>query len=86
MKAILVIDYASEEDIGEKTSIHLINKKNKWYEEVVIKPMPSRQDNDSEMVGCLQMDIGYTLGWNACLDELLNTGLNYSKEGEELEE
>lgn len=43
MKAILIIDYASEEDIGEKTSIHLINKNNEWVEDVVIKPIPEKK-------------------------------------------
>ena len=36
-----------------------------------LKPMPSRKDNnDSEMVGSIQMDIGYTLGWNECIDAI----------------
>ena len=36
-----------------------------------LRPMPSRKNNnESEMVGCLQMDIGYTLGWNECLEEI----------------
>ena len=37
-----------------------------------LRPMPQRKNNnESEMVGCLQMDIGYTLGWNECLDEIV---------------
>ena len=37
-----------------------------------LRPLPPRKNNnESEMVGCLQMDIGYTLGWNSCLDEIV---------------
>ena len=47
----------------------------KWNERpswCPLKPMPSRKNNhESEMVGCLQMDIGYTLGWNDFLDEIV---------------
>lgn len=40
MKAIIILKYASEEDIGKKASIRLKNEENEWVEEVVIRPMP----------------------------------------------
>jgi len=52
-----------------------------------LKPMPEKKwvakgfdrimENNKEHL--------MSLGWNDCLEELLNTGLNYSKEGEEIE-
>lgn len=44
MKAIIILNYASEEDIGKKTSIYLKNEENEWVEEVVIKPMPQKKE------------------------------------------
>lgn len=45
-----------------------INDKPSWCP---LKSMPSRKDDhESEMVGSIQMDIGYTLGWNECLEEI----------------
>ena len=68
MKAVLVINYASEEDIGKKTSIHLLNEENEWVEDVVIKPMPNKRVPDGsetdQIYGCY-------VGWNACIDEIL---------------
>ena len=34
MKALIVINYASEEDIGKKTSIHLLNEENEWVSDM----------------------------------------------------
>ena len=40
--------------------------------ECPLKPMPLRKNNqESVMVGSIDMDIGYILGWNACLDEIM---------------
>lgn len=62
MKAVIVINYASEEDIGKKTSIHLLNEENEWVEDVVIKRLPQRYDEDL---------MREQKGWNRCLDEIL---------------
>lgn len=69
MKAVIVISYASEEDIGKKTSIHLLNEENEWVEDVVIRPLPEKMIHEIDMgdkyaEGCVQ-------GWNDCLDEIL---------------
>ena len=62
MKAVIVINFASEEDIGKKTSIHLLNEENEWVEDVVIRPLPQK------------MSWGHTAdyieGYNACIDEI----------------
>lgn len=79
MKAIIILNYASEEDIGKKTSIRLRNEENAWIEEVVIKPMPEKKapsiqlsarhnDEHMEILGLRCTD--YEKGWNACLEEL----------------
>lgn len=71
MKAVIVINYASEEDIGKKTSIHLLNEENEWVEDVVIKPLPQKMTMEKalkmERVGSIK-DI-YTT-WDACLAEI----------------
>ena len=71
MKAVIVINYASEEDIGKKTSIHLLNEENEWVEDVIIKPLPQKMTMEKalkmERVGSIK-DI-YTT-WDACLDEI----------------
>lgn len=69
MKAVIVINYASEEDIGKKTSIHLLNEENEWVEDIVIKPLPEKMIYEIDMgdkfaEGCVQ-------GWNDCIDEIL---------------
>jgi hypothetical protein len=67
MKALIVIDIPED---------HLAVTLNDLYDRLNgykcdLKPMPSRKDNhESEMVGSLQMDIGYTFGWNDCLDAI----------------
>ena len=61
MKAVIVINYASEEDIGKKTSIHLLNEENEWVEDVVIKPLPSIDYGNKK---------DYADGWNDCIEEL----------------
>lgn len=48
MKAVIVINYASEEDIGKKTSIHLLNEENEWVEDVVIKPLPEKDEEPED--------------------------------------
>ena len=86
MKAIIILNYASEEDIGKKTSIRLKNEENKWIEEVEIKPMPepiyvevnkiedimhteySIEDISAKIR--LDTDKIFSLGWNACLEEI----------------
>lgn len=71
MKAVIVINFASEEDIGKKTSIHLLNEENEWVEDVVIKPLPQKMTMEKalkmERVGAIK-DI-YTT-WDACLDAI----------------
>lgn len=69
MKAVLVINYASEEDIGKKTSVHLLNEENEWVEDVVIRPLPEKMIYEIDMgdkfaEGCVQ-------GRNKCIDEIL---------------
>ena len=48
-----------------------------------LKPLPEKKEPFYD-INIQEYDIRID-GWNACLEELLNTGLNYSKEGEELE-
>lgn len=64
------------------------DKYNSRCVECPLKPMPKRmlevlQIRNENIVNIL--NVSFANGWNACLDELLNTGLNYSKDGEELE-
>ena len=66
MKAIIVINYASEEDIGKKTSIHLLNEENEWVEDVVIKPLPQKMKHEDE----IDYDYGYIDGRNELIDEI----------------
>ena len=66
MKAVIVINFASEEDIGKKTSIHLLNEENEWVEDVVIKPLP--QKTYAEFPDSYKY--GFADGWNACIKEL----------------
>ncbi len=70
MKAIIILNYASEEDIGKKTSIRLKNEENKWIEEVVIKPMPEKREPKEEWFNEYHRD-EFADGWNACIDEIL---------------
>lgn len=63
MKAIIILNYASKEDIGKKTSIRLKNEENEWIEDVVIKPMPHKLQAD-------WYTDGYKEGFNACLKDL----------------
>ncbi len=76
MKAVLVINYASEEDIGKKTSIHLLNEENEWVEDVVIKPLPQKKvphfdpnasTYDEERERSIMNEID---GYNRCIDEI----------------
>ena len=73
MKAMIVINYASEEDIGRKTSISLRNEDNEWVEEVVIIPMPIKKPIE---LACQKEDTGndygagLIVGWNDCLEAL----------------
>ena len=70
MKAIIILNYASEEDIGKKTSIRLRNEENEWVEEVVIKPMPKKDDGKLTEY-CGDWGCGYADGWNTCLDIIM---------------
>ncbi len=72
MKAIIILNYASEEDIGKKTSIRLANEENEWIEEVVIKPIPQHDyyRADTYLVQMEKYRTGYADGWNDCLEEL----------------
>lgn len=69
MKAIIILNCASEEDIGKKTSIRLKNEENEWIEEVTIKPMPKEKEVDYSKA--FDYADGYFAeGWNACLEEI----------------
>ena len=71
MKAVLVINYASEEDIGKKTSIHLLNEENEWVEDVVIKPLPERWEGELQNTHPLSVySQGMRDGFNMCLEEI----------------
>ena len=71
MKAVIVINYASEEDIGKKTSIHLLNEENEWVEDVVIKPLPERWEGELENTHPLSVySQGMRDGFNMCLEEI----------------
>lgn len=71
MKAVLVINYASEEDIGKKASIHLLNEENEWVEDVVIKPLPERWNGELENTHPLSVySQGMRDGFNMCLEEI----------------
>ena len=71
MKAVIVINYASEEDIGKKTSIHLLNEENEWVEDVVIRPLPQKMTMEKalKMERCGAIKDIYTT-WDACLAEI----------------
>lgn len=71
MKAVIVINYASEEDIGKKTSIHLLNEENEWVEDVVIRPLPQKMTMEKalKMERCGSIRDIYTT-WDACLAEI----------------
>ena len=71
MKAVIVINYASEEDIGKKTSIHLLNEENEWVEDVVIRPLPQKMTMEKalKMERCGSIKDIYTT-WDACLEEI----------------
>ena len=66
MKAVIVINYASEEDIGKKTSIHLLNEENEWVEDVVIKPLPLK--GTMENVDECEYNRGFVDGRNHCIE------------------
>jgi hypothetical protein len=71
MKAVIVINYASEEDIGKKTSIHLLNEENEWVEDVVIQPLPERWEGELENTHPLSVySQGMRDGFNMCLEEI----------------
>ncbi len=73
MKAIIILNYASEEDIGKKTSIRLRNEENAWIEEVVIKPMPEKKEGKKKFSwnGCEYTEFTeFEYGWNACSEFL----------------
>ena len=72
MKAIIILNYASEEDIGKKTSIRLANEENKWIEEVVIKPMPEKKYTVEDDGLSPTDQILIQSGWNACIEEIQN--------------
>ena len=78
-KAILVLDMPNECDECPCLNRHLwecrADKKRRSSDErpswCPLKPMPSRKNNqESVMIGSIDMDIGYILGWNECLEEL----------------
>ena len=71
MKAVIVINYASEEDIGKETSIHLLNEENEWVEDVVIRPLPQKMTMEKalKMERCGSIKDIYTT-WDACLAEI----------------
>lgn len=71
MKAVIVINYASEEDIGKKASIHLLDEESEWVEDVVIKPLPEKMTMEKalKMERCGSIKDIYTT-WDACLREI----------------
>ena len=80
MKAVLVINYASEEDIGKKTSVHLLNEENEWVEDVVIKPLPEKDEEpEDDLTDYVQQDYdrmasyfyGLINGRNNVINEIL---------------
>lgn len=71
MKAVLVINYASEEDINKKTSIHLLNEENEWVEDVVIKPMPKQFTTDEILMAKDVKTAIEMRAYNDCLEEIL---------------
>lgn len=73
MKAIIILNYASEEDIGKKASIRLRNEEIAWIEEVVIKPMPEKKEIKEHRTGGYidnEDELAEARGWNACLEEI----------------
>ena len=70
MKAIIILNYASEEDVGKKTTIRLRNDEYEWIEEVVIKPMPEKIEEGEEPN--IKYGISeYAVGRNDCIDEII---------------
>lgn len=84
MKAILVVDIPDDVEI-EDCEIEYSVKEQVMLTQVAkgktkLKPMPEPMPKDNSN----EVNLGFELGWNNCLEEILNTGLNCSKEGEEL--
>ena len=77
MKVVVTFDI-DEKSLDDLVVMAKVYRKKDGYKEFVsvennlpLKPLPSRKDNnESVMVGDFQMDIGYILGWNECLDEI----------------
>lgn len=62
MRACMLLNgyFFNEEEVETKRS-----------EVCPLKSMPSRKNNqESVMVGSIDMDIGYILGWNECIEEI----------------
>ena len=74
MKAVIVFDVDSDFDFDQKLWVQIEEYLDGEILESgchAVRPMPSRKNNDeSVMIGSLQMDIGYILGWNDCLEEI----------------
>ena len=77
MKVSVTFD-VDEKNLDDLVVMAKVYRKKDGYKEFVsvennlpLKPMPLRKNNDeSVIVGSLQMDIGYILGWNDCLEEI----------------
>ena len=75
MKVVVTFDI-DEKNLDDLVVMAKVYRKKDGYKEFVsvennlpLKQLPLRKDNDeSVMVGDFQMDIGYILGWNECLD------------------
>lgn len=78
MRVVVTFD-VDEKNLDDLVVMAKVYRKKDGYKEFVsvennlpLKQLPLRKDNDeSVMVGDFQMDIGYILGWNECLDEIL---------------
>ncbi len=82
MKAMIVIDIpniiepCAIDELGFVADLHIQPTTLCDYDpfdlkDVDVRPLPSRKYNDeSVMAGSLEMDIGYILGWNTCIEEL----------------
>ena len=76
MKAILIIELEDDVNLNDVEIRYVIQDRygmpvKAEVDGYPLKPLPSRKNNDeSVMVGSLQMDIGYILGWNECLEEI----------------
>ena len=67
MKAVLVIEM-SEDYMGSNIEVKLYGKTQTVHERYVnkLRPLPQKKPKDNSN----ELNLGYELGWNACLDEI----------------